>query len=314
MPDQADKLRQWIEEASPQAIAPAPSPPMVVVTGGRAGVGITTVAVNLAAVLADRGARVLLVDAVAGHSKMAQIAGLDMAQVQYTIAEVLAGKCLFAEALAPLCFGASVLVKRPGRRCENFPRRVQQKFLADLQSLEDSFDAFVIDAGSGLTAWSRRFWLQARHVLLVTTPQSAAVTDSYATIKRSIADRLGPDVRLVVNQCDDDSIGAETQRKLSHACSRFIGRPLPGLAPLPWYVDASGRHPMPRVWESPNTPFGHAVLWLGRAVKELLSIEDASYRGEGPRSYQAPACSVPHLATASRPRRPASLLQNLPAA
>ena len=36
---------------------------MVVVTGRQGGVGATTVAVNLAAVLADRGERVLLVDA-----------------------------------------------------------------------------------------------------------------------------------------------------------------------------------------------------------------------------------------------------------
>ena len=51
-------------------------PPMVVVTGGRAGVGATTVAVNLAAVLADRGERVLVVDAAEERSNLAESAGV----------------------------------------------------------------------------------------------------------------------------------------------------------------------------------------------------------------------------------------------
>ena len=61
MTDQAEKLRALIHTA-PAAEAAVGALPMIVVSGCRAGVGATTVALNLAAVLADRGERVLLVD------------------------------------------------------------------------------------------------------------------------------------------------------------------------------------------------------------------------------------------------------------
>ena len=49
---------------------------MVVVAGARNGVGATTVAVNLAAAIADRGERVLVVDAAEGGNDLADMAGV----------------------------------------------------------------------------------------------------------------------------------------------------------------------------------------------------------------------------------------------
>ena len=61
--DQADKLRLMVGQAAPETIERVGNDvPLVVVTGARASVGATTVALNLAAVLADRGERVLLLD------------------------------------------------------------------------------------------------------------------------------------------------------------------------------------------------------------------------------------------------------------
>ena len=51
-----------------------------------------------------------------------------------------------------------------------------------------TIDVIVVDAGSGLTPWTRRFWLRAQLVLLVTTTDDAAVMDAYAAIKLSVAD------------------------------------------------------------------------------------------------------------------------------
>ncbi|MEX0612373.1 MAG: AAA family ATPase [Pirellulales bacterium] len=272
MSDQADNLRQLIDEPSPHVITAAPGPPMIAVTSGRAGVGVTTVAANLAAVFADRGARVLLIDAVQQHSNLAEIAGVNWTKTEHTLADVLAGKCTLAEAMSRGPGGTMFLVNRPSRRSQTeFSRHAQQGLLAELQSIGDSIDLLVVDMGSGLTAWSRRLWLRAQLVLLVTTSDSSALMDSYATIKRSVADGIGPDIRLVVNQCDDDGVAADAHRRLSDACCRFIGRTMPAFPPLPRYVAESHAHSWPRVWETPNTPFGHAALWLGRAVSDLLT-------------------------------------------
>ena len=62
--------------------------PMVVVAGARNGVGATTVAVNLAAAIADRGERVLVVDAAEGGNELA-----DMAGVGREIEHCVVGRC-----------------------------------------------------------------------------------------------------------------------------------------------------------------------------------------------------------------------------
>ena len=63
MSDQASKLRELAGSAGPKGPSKSSGIPMVAVTGSRAGVGATTVAMNLAAALSDRGERVVLIDA-----------------------------------------------------------------------------------------------------------------------------------------------------------------------------------------------------------------------------------------------------------
>ena len=65
---------------------------------GQAGVGTTTVAVNLAAAMADRGGRVLVVDAAERRNDLAEVAGVGRG-FEYSLADVIAGKCDVADAI-----------------------------------------------------------------------------------------------------------------------------------------------------------------------------------------------------------------------
>jgi MinD-like ATPase involved in chromosome partitioning or flagellar assembly len=191
----------------------------------------------------------------------------------YSLADVLAGKCAIEKAIVPGPAGVRMLLNRwSARTSPDFSRNAQQRLLGELQSLEGAVDLIVVDAGRGLTAWSRRFWSRANLVLLVTTPEDAAVLDAYAVVKQGEADALSPPVRLMVNQAESDFAADNAQRRVAGACERFLSRSLPAMPALPRH-DAGeyGRLPgAPRVWEMPNTAFGHAALWLGRAVREFL--------------------------------------------
>ena len=163
------------------------------------------------------------------------------------------------------------------------------------------FDLIVVDAGRGLTPWTRRFWLRAKLVLLVTTPDDAAVLDAYAAIEAERRrTRCSCRCRLLVNQCDQ----RRGRRRMRIGGCRMLAS---------GFCRDRCRHCRRcRVHDSdallaqcvrrafgkmPNSPFGHAVLWLGRAVSDVLEM-----RGCGDCGREQ--CDVSETALAASTRLP----------
>jgi flagellar biosynthesis protein FlhG len=155
--------------------------------------------------------------------------------------------------------------------------------LAALKSLQNEFDVTVIDAGAGLSRMARRLWLRATLVLLVTTSDDAAVMDAYAAMKRHVVgtrDASCENIRVLANRASSDREAADAHRRLANCCQRFLRQDVAAVPALPCWEGredgSAGRHP--RVWEAPNSEFGHAALWLGRAVEDVLDAEVQSAR------------------------------------
>jgi flagellar biosynthesis protein FlhG len=272
MIDQASKLRSLMGANVPAVEAAGGGAPMIVVSGARGGVGATSAAMNLAAVLSDQGERVLLVDGAQQRNELIETSGVRR-ELEFSLADVLSGKCRIEEALVGGPLGMQMLVNRwSARTSPDFSRTAQQRLMSELQSLDGSVDLVIVDAGRGLSAWSRRFWSRADLILVVATADDAGILDAYATVKQGVADASGLPLRLVINKAESDTAADEAQRRLDACCRRFLSRALPALPALPLHVavDFVHMHSAPRVWEMPNTAFGHAALWLGRAVAEVL--------------------------------------------
>jgi len=172
-----------------------------------------------------------------------------------------------------------------------------------LKSLRGAFDVMVIDAGAGLSRTARRIWLRAQLALLVTTSDDAAVMDAYAATKLHVVgarDATCENVRVLVNQAESDRAAADAHRRLTNCCQRFLRQSVAALPALPRFGDVDdvrvGQHP--RVWDAPSSEFGHAVMWLGRAIGDVLEANVPTVRDVGSRrnrtgamrtSTQAPA-------------------------
>jgi flagellar biosynthesis protein FlhG len=274
MLDQAHTLRRLVESATTETLRDERfSPPMIVVAGGRRGVGATTVAANIAAVLADQDEHVVLVDGAARDGDLAQAAGLSAA-VQRTLDEVIVGECSAAEALAPGPAGTLVLAQRRSRQASlDTSRSAQQRLFGQLQSLESEAGLLVVDVGSGASPWMRRFWLRAELVIVVTTTDDLALLDTYALIKQNIGDGIDAEIRVLASQCDSDAIAGEAYGRLTNACRQFLSHTVRALPALPRDLPAASSRAIGRVWERPDSPFGHAVMWLGRAVGDVMRDE-----------------------------------------
>jgi Mrp family chromosome partitioning ATPase len=160
MSDQADKLRSLVGRGAGAVERSDGGLPMVVVTGARAGVGATTVALNLAAVLADRDDQVLLVETAPLRLEAGE-AIISRRDVKYGLGDVLAGTCGIKDAIVTGVGGLQMLLQRSGSRGATDPtRQTYERFLGELRSLKGQFDLIVVDAGRGLAPWSQRLWSQ----------------------------------------------------------------------------------------------------------------------------------------------------------
>lgn len=284
MSDQADKLRQLVVETAPRVRDDLALAPTIVLAGGKGGVGTTTVAVNLAAALAQSGRRTVLVDAAA-HADAAQALGIDV-EPGMTIEHVLSGAVSAIDAIHAGPAGISLL---PGHWAADASpdrsTRSLERLLEQLQSLAPHADAVVIDSGRGVTNWTPPLWYEAALVLLVTTPDDVSVMDTYATIKRGLGaaneNAHEANLHVLVNACYDTSTAIDVQSRLAAACRRFLGRTIGRAPQLPRHIGELGAGGVPPLaWEDPAAPFARSVHQLGRFAGDVLAQQKRSQRHE----------------------------------
>ena len=221
MSDQADQLRKLVRDTVQQHPALEPGVPLVVLSGGKGGVGVSTVATELARELAALGKRSVLVDANPLQPDIATRLGLD---VRGCLADVLDGSRSAVEVLRPL--GESIQLL-PGRWAATNPpslgRDAVKRLLTELRALHAQADLVILDAGSGMNPWIGQLWKYAQQILLITTDESVAVMDSYAAVKSSSWGDVDGKVRLVINQCDDPQAAKSIGSRFEATCRRFLG-------------------------------------------------------------------------------------------
>ena len=221
MHDQADELRRLVLRSAAEARAPsAPPPPMVLVTGGKGGVGSTTVATNLSVSLARQGHRAVLVDADLQQPDATMLCNLPDGD---TVASVLSGQRTVHEVLQRGPAGVLVL---PGSWAPGRPTTCsavsQRRLLQELARLGPHTDWIVVDGGNHPGTELNRFWQAASLVILTTTEDVAAVMDAYAALKLTQAESEGRHVASLVNMATGDQESNDVQRRIANACRRFL--------------------------------------------------------------------------------------------
>ena len=232
MIDQATELRKLVLRAMrAQPIAAGPPPRLIVLTGGKGGVGVTTIAVNLAVALAEQGSRVVIVDADLQRSDVATLCGLTDYQQGTNLLDASRD---IHQALHPGPAGIQIL---PGLRVHGLHETALNKrdltnhsvgevsyerLQRQLATLGRHADIVILDLGSGSGELIRRFSSTADEVLLVTTPDSIAVMDAYARIKTDLAFAAQRSLRLVVNLATDASQAASVHHRIDSSSQKFL--------------------------------------------------------------------------------------------
>ena len=176
----------------------APHGKVMAVTSGKGGVGKTFVSANLAAALAKRGQRVLVLDADLG------LANLDVVLNLYpkiTLHDVFSGKAKLEEAIIQAPGGFSVLLAGSGMvEYSRLTPEIRDDFLRIIEGLIPHYDVVLLDTGAGISDVVLFAVSLASVVLVVATPEPTSLTDAYATIKVLAGQQKREHIHMVINQ------------------------------------------------------------------------------------------------------------------
>jgi flagellar biosynthesis protein FlhG len=221
MVDQANVLRQLVRQhARGGRDAPRARPRLITVSGGKGGVGTTTVAVNLAVALAQQGRRALLVDADPDRGDASVLCRIEE---RYTVDDILLARRAVDEAIQPGPGGIHVLPgARPREDRDASGNLVRRRLFEPLYDMGDRFEFVVIDAGNGSNRVVKQAWQAADLVLLVATPELPSVMDAYASIKLLAGEVTAP-IHTLVNMAVSPAVAYDVHGRLARACWRFLG-------------------------------------------------------------------------------------------
>jgi flagellar biosynthesis protein FlhG len=253
--------------------------PFVLVTGGKGGVGKTTIAANLGVELSRAGRKVLLVDLDLGLGNLHVALRLSP---RAGVEDALLGTRRLADCVITGPGGVHLLPAGSGNPLMAEADATRRSALRDLLwELSAGYDLVVGDSAAGIGPDVLAFATCADHVLAVTTPDPAALTDAYGLIKaldcsaRDSGTEL-PTPELVLNLVSGVDEAQDLARKLRGVCERFLSRApqMAGWLPRAGAIEACALAQRPFVLEARNSLETNNLRQLSqRVLKRFGSLK-----------------------------------------
>jgi flagellar biosynthesis protein FlhG len=242
------------------------SPPhrSIAVTGGKGGVGKSTVALNLAMALAQQRANTLLVDTDLGMADLNLLLGV---APEKSLLDALAGASLHDVLLQ--VHGIHLLPALNGSYLlATLGPSGQARILDLIDSLMLEFDSLVVDVAAGIGLNQTTFGAAAHDSIVVVNPEPLSMADAYACIKVLAIERKLDHVYVLPNRVSSRFEADELVARLSALVHRFLDIDLTPLPPIPAdpLVGESARIGVPLLAYRPNCPAARAFRQVERAL------------------------------------------------
>lgn len=193
---------------------------VIAVTGGKGGVGKTTVSANLAVSIAAQGRDVMLVDADLGLANVDVVLGL---HARFHLGHVIEGQCALEDAIVTGPHGLQVVPAASGvKRMASLSQSEHAGIIRAFSELYHRVEVLIVDTAAGLHESVMTFSQAAQHVLVVVCDEPASITDAYALIKVLSRDHGVQRFQILANQTRKSGEGPALFQKIQRVCDRFL--------------------------------------------------------------------------------------------
>jgi flagellar biosynthesis protein FlhG len=205
---------------------------VLAVTGGKGGVGKTTISANLAVSIAAQGRDVMLLDADLGLANVDVLLGL---HTRFHMGHVLNGDCSLEDAIVTGPHGLQIVPAASGmKRMANLSQAEHAGLIRAFSDLYHRCDLLVIDTAAGLHDSVVTFTQAAHHVLVVVCDEPASITDAYALIKVLSREHGVQRFQILANQTRRTQEGPQLFEKIQRVCDRFLNVTLEFAGSVPY--------------------------------------------------------------------------------
>lgn len=193
---------------------------VIAVTGGKGGVGKTSVAVNLATCLTAAHKRVVLLDGDLGLANVDVFLGLSP---RYTLAHVLNGERTLDEILVTAPQGFQVVPAASGvAHLANLDARTHLGLVQAFSQLATQVDVLIVDTAAGLGHGVTQFSQASQQVLVTICDEPASLTDAYALVKVLSRNHGVDRFRVLANMVRAPGAGLDLFRRFERVTTRFL--------------------------------------------------------------------------------------------
>ena len=237
------------------------------ISGGKGGVGKSTVALNLAIAYAQAGNRTLVLDTDLGMADLNLLLGV---APERSMLDALGGTPIadiivkaHGIELLPALNGSYVLSTLGGA--------AHEQILSMVASLAETFDTLVVDVAAGIGRAQTTFAGATTDTIVVVNPEPLSMADAYASLKVLSIEQGVRHAFVVPNRTATRAQADEVVNRLRSIVDRFLTLELTALPPIPAdpAVAESSQIGVPLMVHAPDSPAARAIRNLVRSLAAL---------------------------------------------
>lgn len=246
---------------------------VIAITSGADNVGKTSFAINLAFALAAAEQRVLLIDT---ESEIAK-SNFGLRAAPYGIFKLKERGATLADVVLNAPGGIKYIADAADlRRFSSLDALTAEQLILQLSPFDSWANIILLLVGSGLQRYLMNFIAAVDEVILITTPSTAVVADTYTMMKVYQLNQISGNLHLVVNRISKQTEGQQVVEQLhKYICANQITFKVNDLGFI--YEDINVKHALTK-----NTPlqFSYrdtvAANCIGKIATRLLFGECSS--------------------------------------